>query len=37
MRIQHIASFAQTIRTDPVTLVREYLSARDATDRKSVV
>lgn len=31
MRIQHIATFAQTIRTDPVTLVREYLSARDAT------
>lgn len=30
MRIQHIATFAQTIRTDPVTLVREYLSARDA-------
>ena len=31
MRIQHIATFAQTIRTDPVTLAREYLSARDAT------
>lgn len=31
MRIQYIATFAQTIRTDPATLVREYLSARDAT------
>ncbi len=31
MRIRHIATFAETIRTDPVTLAREYLSARDAT------
>ena len=31
MRIQHIPTFAQTIRTDPVTLARAYLSARDAT------
>lgn len=31
MRIQHIPTFDQTIRTDPVTLAREYLSARDAT------
>lgn len=30
MRIRHIATFAETIRTDPVTLAREYLSARDA-------
>ena len=34
MRIRHIATFAETIRTDPVTLAREYLSARDATEHE---
>jgi hypothetical protein len=31
MRIRYIATFAETIRTDPMTLAREYLSTRDAT------
>lgn len=31
MRIRHIATFAETIRATPLTLAREYLSARDAT------
>lgn len=30
MRTRHIATFAETIRTDPLTL--EYLSAREATE-----
>lgn len=34
MRTRYIATFAETIRTDPVTLAREYLSARDATDHE---
>ena len=34
MRIRYIATFAETIRTDPVTLAREYLSARNATDHE---
>jgi len=31
MRIRHIATFDATIRSTPLTLAREYLSARDAT------
>jgi hypothetical protein len=34
MRIRYIATFAETILTDPVTLAREYLSARDATSHE---
>ncbi len=34
MRFRYIATFAETIRTDPLTLAREYLSARDATDHE---
>jgi hypothetical protein len=34
MRIRYIATFAETIRTDPVTLAREYLSARDANEHE---
>jgi hypothetical protein len=34
MRIRYIATFAETIRTDRVTLAREYLSARDANERE---
>lgn len=34
MRTRYIATFADTIRTDPVTLAREYLSARDATEHE---
>jgi hypothetical protein len=34
MRTRYIATFAETIRTDPVTLAREYLSARDATEHE---
>jgi len=34
MRTPYIATFAETIRTDPVTLAREYLSARDATEHE---
>ena len=34
MRIRYITTLAETIRTDPVTLAREYLSARDATDHE---
>jgi len=31
MRIRHITTFAEMIRATPLTLAREYLSARDAT------
>jgi hypothetical protein len=34
MRIRYIATFAETVRTDPVTLAREYLSARDANEHE---
>jgi len=34
MRTRYIATFAETIRTDPTTLAREYLSARDATEHE---
>jgi hypothetical protein len=34
MRIPYIATFAETILTDPVTLAREYRSAREATSHE---
>lgn len=34
MRTRHIKTFAETIRTDAVTLALEYLSVRDATEHE---